>query len=42
MLRRLRELYEYPFVGDVSGVGLMAGIELVEDRETRGKVVLLP
>ena len=34
-LRRLRELYEYPFVGDVNGVGLMAGIELVEDRESR-------
>jgi len=34
-LRRLRELYEYPFVGEVNGVGLMAGIELVEDRESR-------
>lgn len=34
-LRKLRELYEYPFVGDVNGVGLMAGIELVEDRDSR-------
>jgi L-2,4-diaminobutyrate transaminase len=32
----LREAFrDHPFVGEVRGVGLMAGIELVEDRETK-------
>ena len=35
MLDRLRALREtYPFVGDVRGVGLMLGIDLVTDRKT--------
>ena len=33
--RRLRELEDHPLVGEVRGVGLIAGIELVEDKRTR-------
>jgi adenosylmethionine-8-amino-7-oxononanoate aminotransferase len=32
---RLRALAEWPHVGDVRGRGLLAGIEFVEDKETR-------
>ncbi|HEY7676522.1 MAG TPA: aspartate aminotransferase family protein, partial [Candidatus Methylomirabilis sp.] len=40
MLARLRALQEkYRFVGDVRGVGLMLGVELVQDRATKA---LLP
>lgn len=31
--------HEFPVVGDVRGRGLMAGIELVEDRTTRAPMV---
>ncbi|WP_212003978.1 aspartate aminotransferase family protein [Chitinophaga sp. HK235] len=34
-LEKLRGLYEYDIVGDVRGVGLQCGIELVQDRETK-------
>jgi adenosylmethionine-8-amino-7-oxononanoate aminotransferase len=33
--RRLQELRSYPCVGDIRGRGLLAGIELVADQETR-------
>jgi 4-aminobutyrate---pyruvate transaminase len=35
MLNKLKGLYDYDFVGHVDGVGLIAGIELVRDRESR-------
>jgi len=35
MQSRLRELADHPLVGEVRGVGLMCGIELVEDKATR-------
>ena len=42
MLERLREWpARYPVVGDVRGLGLMIGIELVTDRETREKAPAL-
>ncbi|WP_428912426.1 aspartate aminotransferase family protein [Niallia sp. Krafla_26] len=35
MLKELEELKDLPFVGDVRGKGLLIGIELVEDKETK-------
>lgn len=35
MLLELEELKELPFVGDVRGKGLLIGIELVKDKETK-------
>jgi 4-aminobutyrate---pyruvate transaminase len=34
-LSELRALTDHPLVGDASGVGLIAGIEIVKDKETR-------
>ena len=37
LMQRLRDLQQqYDVIGDVRGRGLMIGIELVKDRETRG------
>jgi len=35
LLSRLEELREFPIVGDVRGLGLMARVELVEDVKTK-------
>ena len=35
MLQELEALYNHAIVGDVRGMGLLAGIELVKDRKTR-------
>jgi len=35
LFRRLNELKEFSFVGDVRGKGLMAGIEFVKNKETK-------
>src|SRR5262249_35605298 len=35
LLEGLRTLLRHPWVGDVRGKGLLAGVELVKDRETR-------
>ena len=32
---RLNSLYEFPFVGDIRGRGFLAGIELVQNKETK-------
>jgi adenosylmethionine-8-amino-7-oxononanoate aminotransferase len=39
LLEGLRTLEEYPVVGEVRGLGLMCGIELVESRETRAPAI---
>lgn len=35
LLRRLESLYKHPIVGDVRGLGLFAGVELVQDRSSK-------
>jgi len=35
LLEELEELYTHPNVGDIRGKGLLAGIELVEDKQTK-------
>jgi adenosylmethionine-8-amino-7-oxononanoate aminotransferase len=35
LLQGLKELEAHPFVGDVRGLGLLAGIEIVEDKNTK-------
>ncbi|WP_348633062.1 aminotransferase [Mesorhizobium sp. M2A.F.Ca.ET.039.01.1.1] len=35
MLERLEELRRHPLVGDISGIGLVAGIDLVKDKASR-------
>jgi adenosylmethionine-8-amino-7-oxononanoate aminotransferase len=35
LLDRLRELGDHPIVGDIRGLGLLCGVELVKDRRTR-------
>jgi len=35
MLERLKELEEYPHVGEVRGLGLFAAFEIVQDKKTR-------
>ena len=33
--KRLEKLYDFPEVGDIRSIGLMAGIELVQNRDTK-------
>ncbi len=35
MLQRLNELQEYPYVGEIRGLGLFSAFEIVKDKETR-------
>lgn len=42
LLRRLRELEDIELVGEVRGIGMMFGIELVTDRGTRAPLPLPP
>lgn len=35
LLQRLRTLEKHPIVGDISGIGLLARVELVQDRQAR-------
>jgi 4-aminobutyrate--pyruvate transaminase len=35
LMQRLNELYRYPFVGQVRGVGLLCAVEVVEDRQRK-------
>jgi putrescine aminotransferase len=35
--RRLRELADHPLVGEVRGVGMLGGIELVQNKQTRAR-----
>ena len=39
LLDGLETLREHPVVGDVRGLGMMCGIELVEDRQTRAPAI---
>ena len=32
---KLEELYKYPIVGDVRGIGMLLAVELVADKKTR-------
>ncbi|MHB0874759.1 MAG: aminotransferase family protein [Anaerolineae bacterium] len=36
--QRLQELYQYPIVGDVRGIGMLLAVELVADRKTRAYI----
>jgi adenosylmethionine-8-amino-7-oxononanoate aminotransferase len=35
LLKKLNDLYRHPIVGDVRGLGLMAGVEFVKNRKTK-------
>jgi adenosylmethionine-8-amino-7-oxononanoate aminotransferase len=35
LLKKLQDLYRHPIVGDVRGLGLMAGVEFVRNRKTK-------
>ena len=39
LMSRLEELRAHPTVGDVRGIGLLCGIELVKNKETKQKFV---
>ena len=38
--QKLNKLYEIPIVGDIRGLGLMAGIECVIDKDSKNPLVL--
>ena len=38
--QKLKKLFEIPIVGDVRGMGLMAGIECVIDKDSKNPLVL--
>jgi adenosylmethionine-8-amino-7-oxononanoate aminotransferase len=42
LAERLKDLYDHESVGDIRSLGLMAGVEIVKDRETKAQIGEIP